>query len=102
MCSHDESMNKKILKYTSIQKSPGPAAYKLKPTIGPDATDPSIENNPKISIKGRYTLEVSTYIIRASITYNNAPRKRKRSIICEPLVWSTNFDYLRLTVKCNW
>lgn len=64
MCSHDEGMNKKILEYTSIEKSPGPAAYKLKPTIGTDATDPSIEKNPKISIKGRYMLEVSTYIIR--------------------------------------
>lgn len=52
-------MNKKMLGYTSIERSPGPAAYKLKPTIGTDATDPSIEKNPKVSIKGRYTLEVS-------------------------------------------
>ncbi|XP_026820748.1 outer dense fiber protein 3-like protein 1 [Rhopalosiphum maidis] len=47
-------MDKKILDYTnSGSRSPGPAAYCVKTTIGPRATDPSIEKNPAYSMPGK-------------------------------------------------
>ncbi|VVC41309.1 Hypothetical protein CINCED_3A018300 [Cinara cedri] len=47
-------MDKKILEYTATgERSPGPAAYCVKPTFGKGATDPSIKKNPAYSMLGR-------------------------------------------------
>ncbi|KAL4104204.1 hypothetical protein QTP88_019513 [Uroleucon formosanum] len=53
-------MDKKILDYTnSGSRSPGPAAYCVKTTIGPRATDPSIEKNPAYSMPEKKYKNVS-------------------------------------------
>lgn len=59
--STSQFMDKTVLKYTSTgHRSPGPAAYHVKPTIGTGSTDPTIEKNPAYSIQGRRTKDVST------------------------------------------
>lgn len=53
-------MDKQYLKYTNTAtRSPGPAAYFVKPTIGKDATDPTIKNAPAYSLRDRTGLNVS-------------------------------------------
>lgn len=58
-------MDKKILEHINVgTRSPGPAAYCVKPTIGKNATDPSIEKNPAYSIgrKHKNYVSVKTYL----------------------------------------
>ncbi|KAF0758260.1 outer dense fiber protein 3-like [Aphis craccivora] len=55
-------MDKKILDYTnSGSRSPGPAKYCVKTTIGPRATDPSIEKNPAYSIRGKKSKNILAF-----------------------------------------
>lgn len=64
-------MDKKMFNNTNTgSRSPGPAAYSVKTTIGKLATDPSIEKNPAYSILGsRKTRNVSTAIIHVLLLY---------------------------------
>lgn len=57
-------MDKKILEFTNVgARSPGPAEYCIKPTIGKGATDPSIETNPAYSIRGNKLKNVSKLLV---------------------------------------
>lgn len=56
-------MDKAVFNYISADsRSPGPAAYCIKPTIGKEATDPTIEKNPKYSLLARRDNRVSTQL----------------------------------------
>lgn len=86
-------MDKKILDYTnSGARSPGPAAYCVKTTIGPRATDPSIEKNPAYSMPGKKSKNVSDDNITGYIIILNGRYSGKLSHLMFDRKCALNFS----------